>query len=243
MSITPVIQEPGLQDSNHTHLDRPPLRTLQLLPQVDVLHNQNLQNMTAPYRRPMSNLSNGFLTMAERCTILNGPTTPHSRRCLNQSSSFLPNQTNPQRPTATRSFAPVPTYPQPALATLRDRLITLNPTEFIFQTFHPYPHLFSGTNDSQRIFIEVGQEREILTTGEEFQSRVTMIPQPPVNALTPDLNNSRFPNVGVNLMTSALTGALLGPDPLISTQMKIMAWNCIGARCYDFVSSARQLFV
>lgn len=32
MSITPVIEEPGLQNSNHTHLDRPPLRTLQLLP-------------------------------------------------------------------------------------------------------------------------------------------------------------------------------------------------------------------
>lgn len=39
-----------------------------------------------------------------------------------------------------------------------------------------------------------------------------------------------------------MTHALLGPDHLLSTQMKILAWNCRGARRHDFDSSARNLF-
>lgn len=53
---------------------------------------------------------------------------------------------------------------------------------------------------------------------------------------------STFASASVNLMTSALTGAFLGNDPILSTHMKIMTWNCRDARRQDFKTAARRLF-
>lgn len=237
--LTNDATNPGPQSTDHAQHNSPRPRKLQLLPLEPVPLNQRPQNQHVPYRRQMSNLTNGFLKMAERQNITARPTNSHFCWGLSRSSSLLPNQRTPPRPNANRPFPPIPRYPPPTPSTVRNRLISLSPTEYIFQTFHPFPHLFSSTNGTQQISIDVRHETEILATGEEFQYKLRMLPQPPVNVITPDLNNLRYPNVGVNLMTSTLNGALLGPDPLISTQIKIMAWNCRGARCHDFETTAR----
>lgn len=175
---------------NSSPLHRPPPQTLELLPPRPVITNKIPHNTPMLYHSP--NLTNGFLTMAERQTFINGPTTHRFCRGLNLASSSLPNHRNPPRPNLTRPLAPVPTYPPAAQTTLRDRLITLSPTEFIFQTYHPHADLFSGTNNTQRIFLEVRQEREILMIGEENQYRVRMLPQPTINGHTQVQNPLRF---------------------------------------------------
>lgn len=90
--------------------------------------------------------------------------------------TFKLNHRTPTRPNASRTFAPIPSFQPPITATLRNRLISVSPTEFIFQTYHEISHIFSGTNDTLRMLLEIRQEEVILTPGEEFQYRVRLNP-------------------------------------------------------------------
>lgn len=114
--------------------------------------------------------------MAERQALTNEPMTQHFRRALNRPSPSRLNHRTPTRPNASRTFAPIPSFQPPITATLRNRLISVSPTEFIFQTYHEISHIFSGTNDTLRMLLEIRQEEVILTPGEEFQYRVRLNP-------------------------------------------------------------------
>lgn len=80
---------PGSQTLSPPNIIRPtpcPIQTLQLLPPGPILKPLIQQNSTPPYLRLISNLTNGFLSMAERQALTNEPMTQHFRRALNRPS-------------------------------------------------------------------------------------------------------------------------------------------------------------
>lgn len=195
-----------------------------------------------PQRQPRP-FMNGFLTAAERELLLTGNRTQSTPRASSSSSHSLPHRRTPPRPHILRNPTPRPRYQSPNQLNLRNRLVIVSPREFIFQAFHTIPHIFVGSLANPRILMTVERERQEHLPEWESQYRVKiMITLPQLNAPTPNLSTSIFQNDGVMLMTSALTGEYLGPDPLIITQMKILVWNCRGARRQGVVDAARALF-
>lgn len=157
---------------------------------------------------------------------------------LNPRLPSMPNRRQPPRPNLAALFHPYPSHPPTTLNVGRNQLISLSRTDHIFQAFYTDPHVFSTPLTTNRIRMELEQQRDVLIIGQEFQYRVRMFPMAPSNVHTQNQAQSPFSRENV---TNIPMGTLFAPTPHYPLQMKILAWNCRGAASDEFFNEARNL--
>lgn len=86
--------------------------------------------------------------------------------------------------------------------------------------------------------MELGQERDVLLIGREFQYRVRMLPLAPVNVRIQNPNQFTYIREGAIARANNTQETLAHPTLIM--QMRILAWNSRGASGNQFITEARN---